>query len=115
MAVAQRRLGEQLRLLYEQDEPDPIAVVLGATSLDEAIDGLESISRTARATKGVVDQARSARTLIRSGSQQGARDPGAAPDARDARERSPHTAAGLEQAQRRARPPTSAGSAASSS
>jgi 3D (Asp-Asp-Asp) domain-containing protein/peptidoglycan hydrolase CwlO-like protein len=64
MAVAQFRLGRQLRILYEQDEPDPIAVLLGATSLDEAIEGLESISRTARATEGVIEQARSARRLI---------------------------------------------------
>jgi 3D (Asp-Asp-Asp) domain-containing protein/peptidoglycan hydrolase CwlO-like protein len=64
MAVAQFRLGRQLRILYEQDEPDPIAVLLGATSLDEAIEGLESISRTARATEAVIEQARSARTLI---------------------------------------------------
>ena len=64
MAVAQFRLGRQLRILYEQDEPDPIAVLLGATSLDEAIEGLESISRTARATEGVIKQTRSARRLI---------------------------------------------------
>jgi flagellar motility protein MotE (MotC chaperone) len=34
MAVAQRDLGDQLRYLYEQGVPDPIAVVLGATSLE---------------------------------------------------------------------------------
>jgi cystine transport system substrate-binding protein len=65
MAVAQERLGRQLRILYEQDELSPIAVVLGARSLDEAIEGLESLSRTARATESVIEQARSARTLIR--------------------------------------------------
>jgi 3D (Asp-Asp-Asp) domain-containing protein/peptidoglycan hydrolase CwlO-like protein len=65
MAVAQFRLGRQLRILYEQDEPDPIAVILGATSLDEAIQGLESLSRTARATKSLIQEARAARTLIR--------------------------------------------------
>lgn len=64
MAVAQFRLGRQLRILYEQEGPDPIAILLGATSLDEAIEGLESISRTARATEGVIEQARSARSLI---------------------------------------------------
>jgi 3D (Asp-Asp-Asp) domain-containing protein len=64
MAVAQFRLGRQLRILYEQEGPDPIAVLLGATSLAEAIEGLESISRTARATEGVIEQARSARRLI---------------------------------------------------
>jgi 3D (Asp-Asp-Asp) domain-containing protein/peptidoglycan hydrolase CwlO-like protein len=65
MAVAQFRLGRQLRIHYEQDEPDPIAVILGATSLDEAIQGLESLSRTARATKSLIQEARAARMLIR--------------------------------------------------
>jgi 3D (Asp-Asp-Asp) domain-containing protein len=64
MRVAQRRLGRQLRILYEQDEPDPIAVVLGATSLDEAIAGLENLSHIARATESVISQAHSARRLI---------------------------------------------------
>ncbi len=68
MAIAQGRLGEQLRWLYEQGEPDPIAVILGATSLENAIEGLESISRAARATESVLADARSARarlTLVR--------------------------------------------------
>jgi cystine transport system substrate-binding protein len=64
MEIAQRRLGRQLRILYEQDEPDPIAVLLGATSLAEAIEGLESLSRTARATESVIEQARAARALV---------------------------------------------------
>ena len=46
--AAERRLGTQLRYLYEQGEPDPIAVVLGATSLEEAIDGLDAVHRAAR-------------------------------------------------------------------
>src|SRR5262245_36465338 len=41
--VAEQHLGDQLRYLYEQGEPDPIAVVLGATSLEEAIDGLDAV------------------------------------------------------------------------
>jgi 3D (Asp-Asp-Asp) domain-containing protein len=64
MAAAQFRLGRQLRILYERDQPDPIAVILGATSLNDAIDGLENITRTARATEAVIEQARSARRLI---------------------------------------------------
>jgi 3D (Asp-Asp-Asp) domain-containing protein/peptidoglycan hydrolase CwlO-like protein len=59
--IAERRLGDQLRYLYEQGEPDPIAVVLGATSLEEAIDGLDAVHRTARATQSVLDQADAAR------------------------------------------------------
>jgi 3D (Asp-Asp-Asp) domain-containing protein/peptidoglycan hydrolase CwlO-like protein len=61
MAVAQRDLGDQLRYLYEQGVPDPIAVVLGATSLENAIDSLDAVHRARRATQDVLDQARSAR------------------------------------------------------
>ena len=62
--AAERRLGAQLRYLYEQGEPDPIAVVLGATSLEEAIDGLDAVHRAARTTQSVLDQARSARSRL---------------------------------------------------
>ena len=62
MAVAQRDLGDQLRYLYEQGVPDPIAVVLGATSLEDAIDSLDAVHRARHATKDVLDQARSARS-----------------------------------------------------
>jgi 3D (Asp-Asp-Asp) domain-containing protein/peptidoglycan hydrolase CwlO-like protein len=60
-ARAQDRLGAQLRLLYEQDQPDPIAVVLGATSLEEAIEGLDNIKRLARSTRNILGQTRRAR------------------------------------------------------
>ena len=62
MAAAQRDLGDQLRYLYEQGVPDPIAVVLGATSLEDAINSLDAVHRARRATQEVLDQARSART-----------------------------------------------------
>jgi 3D (Asp-Asp-Asp) domain-containing protein/peptidoglycan hydrolase CwlO-like protein len=61
MAAAQRNLGDQLRYLYEQGTPDAIAVVLGATSLENAIDALDAVHRARRATQAVLDQARSAR------------------------------------------------------
>ena len=61
MAAAQRNLGEQLRYLYEQGTPDAIAVVLGATSLENAIDALDAVHRARWATQAVLDQARSAR------------------------------------------------------
>jgi 3D (Asp-Asp-Asp) domain-containing protein/peptidoglycan hydrolase CwlO-like protein len=61
---AQQQLGAQLRLLYEQDEPDPIAVILGAASLEEAVEGLDNIKRFARATENVLDQASQARTEV---------------------------------------------------
>ena len=64
LTAAQQRLGRQLRALYERDDPDPIAVVLGASSLADALDELENISRTARATESVVAQSRAARALV---------------------------------------------------
>jgi 3D (Asp-Asp-Asp) domain-containing protein/peptidoglycan hydrolase CwlO-like protein len=64
MASAQRNLGDQLRYLYEQGTPDAIAVVLGATSLENAIDALDAVHRARRATQAVIDQARSARANL---------------------------------------------------
>ena len=45
LAASQRRVAALLRDLYIQGEPDPIAVILGATSLDEAVAGIEGLSR----------------------------------------------------------------------
>ena len=61
---AQAQLGAQLRLLYEQDEPDPIAVILGSASLNDAIEGLDTIKRIAHATESVLEQATKARSHV---------------------------------------------------
>ena len=61
LTVAQRRLAEEVRLLYEQDRLDVLAVVFGASSLEELVSGLDSLSRAASATSAVVDQAHAAR------------------------------------------------------
>lgn len=45
LRASQRRVAELLRTLYTDGEPDPIAVLLGATSLDEAMAGIEGLSR----------------------------------------------------------------------
>lgn len=45
LAASQARVARLLRDLYIQGEPDPIAVILGATSLDEAMTGIEGLSR----------------------------------------------------------------------
>jgi len=45
LAASQQRVAALLRDLYIQGEPDPIAVILGATSLDEAVAGIEGLSR----------------------------------------------------------------------
>jgi 3D (Asp-Asp-Asp) domain-containing protein len=43
--ASQRRVAALLRQLYIQGEPDPIAVILGATSIDEVVTGIEGLSR----------------------------------------------------------------------
>jgi cystine transport system substrate-binding protein len=65
LAIAQQRLAEQVRALYQEDRPDPLAIVLGASSVEDAIDGLDAIRRAARATTDVADQASAARVTLR--------------------------------------------------
>lgn len=45
LRASQERVAVLLRDLYVQGEPDPISVILGATSLDEAMAGIEGLSR----------------------------------------------------------------------
>jgi cystine transport system substrate-binding protein len=45
LAISQQNLGANLRLLYEQGDTDPIAVILGAESLDEAVTTLDGLKR----------------------------------------------------------------------
>ncbi len=71
LEASQRLLGDRLRTLYQEGQPDAIAVLLGATSLDDAVTRLDELERTAH---------------------QGAR---AAADARDGRDRLDRLAAAL--------------------
>jgi 3D (Asp-Asp-Asp) domain-containing protein len=48
LKASQRLLGDRLRALYEQGEPDAIAILLGATSLDDAVTRLDQLERSAR-------------------------------------------------------------------
>jgi 3D (Asp-Asp-Asp) domain-containing protein len=56
MDDAQAELQQQLRALYEQPSPDPIAVVLGAESLDDAVTSLENLRRVAQQSHSLVDE-----------------------------------------------------------
>jgi 3D (Asp-Asp-Asp) domain-containing protein len=64
LAVSQRRLGHRLRLLYERGDADPMAVLVGASSIDDAIDGLENLRRIAGQDRLVLDQAQEARQTL---------------------------------------------------
>jgi cystine transport system substrate-binding protein len=63
--VSESRLAELVRTLYQQPgHTDPLAIVLGAGSLEEALSGIDSLSRAARENKRVIEQARAARTTL---------------------------------------------------
>ena len=61
MRVSEARLAELVRALYEQDGADPLAVVLGAESLDEALTDLDSLSRAAGENRRILERTRAAR------------------------------------------------------
>jgi 3D (Asp-Asp-Asp) domain-containing protein len=66
LTIARRHLGEQLRALYETDEVDALAVILGSSSLDDVITNLDSLSRAARSSGAVIGQVdRAERRTIR--------------------------------------------------
>src|SRR5205814_7929215 len=46
LKTSQRLLALRVHVLYEQQATDPLAVVLGAQSLDEAITSLDDLNRT---------------------------------------------------------------------
>jgi 3D (Asp-Asp-Asp) domain-containing protein/peptidoglycan hydrolase CwlO-like protein len=48
LKASQRLLGDRLRALYEEGEPDAIAILLGAASLDDAVTRLDELERSAR-------------------------------------------------------------------
>ena len=63
--VSAARLARLLRTLYEQSGArDPIAIVLGAASLEEALTGLDNLDRAAGDSQRIVEQPRSARARL---------------------------------------------------
>jgi 3D (Asp-Asp-Asp) domain-containing protein len=61
LAVSERRLAARLRTLYEQGDADPVAILLGATSLDAALTRLDDLRRAASLDRSTVEQARAAK------------------------------------------------------
>jgi 3D (Asp-Asp-Asp) domain-containing protein/peptidoglycan hydrolase CwlO-like protein len=60
----QRALGKRLQALYEQGEADTLAVVLGAGSLDDALNAIEAIDLAAAQDESLIETARSASTRL---------------------------------------------------
>ena len=66
LGTAESRLARRLRDLYVQGDPDPLAVLLGAESLDEAIATLENLGDFASQDVEIVTQVKKARRAVRS-------------------------------------------------
>ena len=64
LLTSQTELSNLARALYQQSGSDPLAVLLGADSLEEAIAGLDGLSRAAGQNNRIVEQARGARTRL---------------------------------------------------
>jgi peptidoglycan DL-endopeptidase CwlO len=64
LRISQRRLAERVRALYEQGNPEPLAVILGAQSLDDAVSGVEHLSAMAEGDRRYMLDARSARAKL---------------------------------------------------
>lgn len=60
LGIAERELAFQLRTLYEQGEVDPLAVVIGATSLRDGLQQLDDITRNAAESSRTIAATRAA-------------------------------------------------------
>jgi peptidoglycan DL-endopeptidase CwlO len=62
MASAHSQLGERLRQLYIEGDVDPLAVLLGAESLDDALSALDGLNRLAEQDQQIIEQLTKARS-----------------------------------------------------
>jgi cystine transport system substrate-binding protein len=62
--LAQKRLGARLRLLYEQGNVEPLEIVFGAKTLDDALTGLDNFNRVAGQDKAVLGEVKAARSRL---------------------------------------------------
>ena len=65
LRAAERGLARRLQTLYVEGEVDPLAVLLGAESLDEALTALEGLGRVADQDVSILAQVRRARGQLR--------------------------------------------------
>jgi 3D (Asp-Asp-Asp) domain-containing protein/peptidoglycan hydrolase CwlO-like protein len=65
LKAAQRALELRLQQLYEQGDEDPVAVVLGAKSVSEAFDRLDTVGRVSDLDRVVLGETRRARAAYR--------------------------------------------------
>jgi len=97
LKLSQSQLAERLRVLYEQGDTDPMAVLVGATSVDDAISRLESLHRIAGQDRLVIDEAKAARARLIAATQRLAAQEA---QARETEEATAATVAALDAARR---------------
>jgi 3D (Asp-Asp-Asp) domain-containing protein len=68
--LAQSRLAARLRALYEQGNVEPLEIVFGAKTIDEAMTSLDSLSRMTSQGEDVIRELKSARANLGSASRQ---------------------------------------------
>jgi peptidoglycan DL-endopeptidase CwlO len=66
--TAQAQLAARLRQLYVEGDVDPLAVVLGAQSLDEVVSALDGLDRLATQDKEIIAQLTHAKTALQAAS-----------------------------------------------
>ena len=62
--ISQARAAQRLRLLYEQDNVEPLEIVLGSKTLDEALTNLDELNRSAGQSEEIVRELAAARKAI---------------------------------------------------
>jgi len=62
--ASEAQLGDHLRRLYEDGQPDALAVVLGASSVEDALSRLDSLRRSAHQSERAVTQTLAARDKL---------------------------------------------------
>jgi 3D (Asp-Asp-Asp) domain-containing protein/septal ring factor EnvC (AmiA/AmiB activator) len=97
LRVSQQRLASRLRMLYEQGPTDPMSVLVGATSVDDAINNIENLHRIAGLDREVIGAAKAARAHLTVVAQRLASDEARA---RETEAATAATVAALEAAQR---------------
>jgi 3D (Asp-Asp-Asp) domain-containing protein len=66
--IASQRLAVRLRVLYEQGNVEPLEIVFGAASLDDAMAELDSLSRASTQGEDVVNDLQAARSQLHAAS-----------------------------------------------
>jgi 3D (Asp-Asp-Asp) domain-containing protein/peptidoglycan hydrolase CwlO-like protein len=65
LALAEDQLGERLRTLYIDGDADPLEILLGSRSLDEALTGLDNLGRLARQDREIISDVKETRADVR--------------------------------------------------